>query len=65
LGFACGLRSDDTVVCWGQDYAGIVTTAPSGSFVAMTTGCNHACALKADGTVVCWGDNNDGQLNVP
>ena len=60
----CGLRTNNTVTCWGDNSAGR-TAAPAGRFSAVSAGGNHSCGLRADGTVVCWGDNSDGQASPP
>ena len=60
------LRSNGTVVAWGQnDYE--QSNVPSGlsNVVAIAAGASHNLALKADGTVTAWGLNDRGQCNVP
>ena len=61
---SCGLRSDNTVVCWGDNRDGR-TDAPAGTFKAVAAGGNHSCGLRSDNTVVCWGDNFHGQTDAP
>ena len=63
---ACALRSDGTVVCWGQDRFG-QASPPSGvrltgqmprvptGLVSISSGGHHTCALDADGKAACWG----------
>lgn len=66
-GDSCGvaLRSNGTLVSWGQNNP-IVNNTPSGSdFIAISAGGQHAIALRANGTVVGWGSNNYGQSNTP
>jgi hypothetical protein len=47
-GQTCGLKSDGTIACWGQD----AFTPPAGTFTQVRT----PCAISAaDATVVCWG----------
>lgn len=60
------LKSDGTVVAWGNSYLGR-TTIPVGlsGVTAIAAGALHTVALKRDGTVVAWGDNAAGQTNVP
>ncbi|HYN83485.1 MAG TPA: hypothetical protein VES88_18545 [Gemmatimonadaceae bacterium] len=62
----CALKTDGTVVCWGDNTYG-QTTVPGGlaSVARVTAGGHHTCALKTDGTVVCWGDNTYGEATVP
>ena len=60
------LKSDGTVVGWGENWDG-KATPPAGlsDVVAITAGSNHSLALKSDGTVVGWGANWDGQATPP
>ena len=50
--------------CWGHNEHG-QSTAPSGSFTAVTAGWHHSCGLKSDSAVECWGRNDDGQSTAP
>ena len=68
------VRSDGTVVAWGQNSYGQLGdgTATNRSspvilpgltgVVAVAAGVSHTVALKSDGTVVAWGSNTFGQL---
>ena len=60
----CGVKSDGSVVCWGNDEDGWATP-PAGSFVSVSTGWFHTCGVRSDGSVACWGDNGDGQATPP
>ena len=60
---ACGLRSDGTVHCWGDNSHG-QTSAPDEEFTAVSAGLTHSCGLRADGTITCWGGNENGQRNA-
>ena len=70
---ACGsnhtvaLKSDGTVVCWGNNNTYNQCTVPGGltGVIAVDAGDNHSIALKSDNTVVCWGLNTSGQASVP
>ena len=61
---SCGLRTDGTVACWGDNGWGHADT-PSGTFSAVTAGGSHTCGLRDDGAVTCWGRNTRGQTNAP
>ena len=61
---SCGLRSDGSVVCWGDNRLG-QADAPSGSFTQVSSGRHHSCGLRSDESVVCWGDNRLGQADAP
>jgi alpha-tubulin suppressor-like RCC1 family protein len=72
--FACALKDDQSVACWGRNYNGAlgdgtqsdsvtpVTVSNLDDAVAITTGFFFGCALKADGTVACWGSGSSGEL---
>jgi uncharacterized repeat protein (TIGR01451 family) len=64
--FYLALKSDGTVVGWGDNYYGQLAM-PSGltGVVAVAAGGYHSLALKSDGTVVGWGYNAAGQINTP
>lgn len=60
------LRSDGTVVAWGQvDYGATIVPANLTHVVAVAAGDQFSYALKSDGTVVAWGRNDAGQCTVP
>ena len=61
---SCGLRADDTVVCWGDNTEGQADT-PEGTFTAISAGLWHSCGLRSDATIACWGDNEHGQSDAP
>jgi hypothetical protein len=60
------LKSDGTVVAWGNNLFGQITI-PIGltGVMAIAAGEYHTVALKSDGTVVAWGWNADGETNAP
>jgi alpha-tubulin suppressor-like RCC1 family protein len=60
----CGLRTDGTIACWGNNAQG-QATPPAGSFTAVSVGDNHTCALRTAGTIACWGYNGYGQAAPP
>ena len=61
---SCGLRTDGTINCWGRN-AWQQTSAPSGTFSAVSAGSEHSCGLRTDGTITCWGDDSEGQTSAP
>ena len=63
-GHTCGLRTDNTITCWGSNAAG-QADAPTGTFKAVTAGTSHTCGLRTDNTITCWGDNYYGQADAP
>ena len=60
----CGVRSDGSVACWGDDTSDQAAT-PKGTFVSVSAGEDHTCGVKTDGTVACWGDDELGQATPP
>ena len=60
-GHTCGMGTDGTLVCWGDDSYG-QATPPDGTFLSVSAGEQYACALKTDHTAVCWGG---GQTAAP
>ena len=53
LSHTCGVRTDGSVACWGQD---LEATPPSGEFSSVSAGGFHTCGVRTDGSVACWGD---------
>jgi alpha-tubulin suppressor-like RCC1 family protein len=78
--FACAVKTDGTVWCWGNNTAGAlgpnvalggsVTTPvqipiPAGKPVSeIAAGMSHVCAVSAMGGLYCWGSNQSGQLGI-
>ncbi|MCP3915169.1 MAG: hypothetical protein GY711_06420 [bacterium] len=63
-----GLRSDGTLVAWGNNSGGQcdVPTPPLGvSYVQAAGGEFHSVAVRSDGMAVAWGYNPFGQCDVP
>ena len=52
----CGLRSDDTVDCWGRLSQGRIVEAPRGTFKTVETAGRFTCGLRSDDRLACWGD---------
>jgi hypothetical protein len=64
-GHSVALKSNGTVVAWGNNSMGQCNTNGLTNVVAIDAHDNNTMALKADGTVVVYGDNTYGQCNVP
>ena len=60
----CGVRSDGSVACWGDNSYGRATP-PAGSFVSVSAGSGHTCGVRSNGSVACWGYNGDGAATPP
>ena len=61
---ACGVKTDGSVACWGDDLFG-QDTLPSGEFSSVSAGHSHTCGVWTDGSVACWGDDLFGQDTLP
>ncbi|HUF66637.1 MAG TPA: hypothetical protein VMM17_11745 [Gemmatimonadaceae bacterium] len=73
---ACGVTSDGSVYCWGENTVGQLgrgaadstfhrtpaVVASTERFVALSLGGRHTCGLTTDGRALCWGENWAGQL---
>jgi alpha-tubulin suppressor-like RCC1 family protein len=60
----CGIKTDATVTCWGDDSFG-QATPPAGTFTTVTAGADHTCGMRTNGTAVCWGDSSSGEATPP
>ena len=52
--FTCGIQTDHSVSCWGDNLYG-QAEAPAGQFVQVSAGAFHACGILPSRRVVCWG----------
>lgn len=73
--FSCGVKTDGTGWCWGDNGTGqlginssLIEIFPQtqifggGTWLKISTGGGHACGIKSDNLAYCWGMNFDGQL---
>ena len=60
----CGVKTNGSVVCWGDDEYG-QSTPPSGKFASVSAGDRHTCGVKTNGSVACWGDDEHGKSTPP
>ncbi len=63
-GHTCGIDTNSTITCWGDNNFG-KSTPPSGTFLQVSTGKKHTCGVRTDNTVICWGDNKYEQSTPP
>ena len=62
--YACGLRTEGSIVCWGDPSFGI-PSPPGGTFVQVESGTSTSCAVSAAGGIQCWGLNAPGSNDAP
>lgn len=63
--YACALRPDGTLACWGEDVLVDYGPPPTGVFKSVSVGNRNACALPEDGIPVCWGHPGTRITEVP
>src|SRR5437660_418319 len=49
------IRTDGTLISWGDDSVGQVSGTPAGTYLAVAAGDYHSVAIRSDGTLVSWG----------
>ena len=59
------LKSDGSIVGWGNNDSGQATPPAGNDFIAIATGSSHSLAIKSDGSIVGWGSNERGQATPP
>jgi len=55
INFGCGLLTDHSVYCWGDNGLGQLNAPGGTDFVQVSSGDNYSCALRANGEGLCWG----------
>ena len=60
--FACGIRLDGSMECWGYDDHGSMVEAPEGEFAGVSVTGHNACGVRSNGTVECWGSDHHGSV---
>lgn len=53
--YACALRDDAEILCWGGQLAQAHVDPPAGPFVFVDAGRDWACGLRPAGEIECWG----------
>ena len=59
------LKTDGSIVGWGDNKYGQATPPAGNDFVAISAGGKHSLALKTDGSIAGWGANSYGQATPP
>ena len=60
-GFVCGLRTDTSILCWGNDDSGEAEPPDTGGFTQVSSN----CGLMTSGSVECWGIDGKDQFELP
>lgn len=60
----CGIRSDGSIACWGDDTWG-QATPPAGTFTDIAAGRMTLCAIHSSGELECWGRGLYGAAEAP
>lgn len=63
----CGIRQDETVVCWGDNGFGQLDVPGNLQLPLrdIDASSNYTCALDAGSQVVCWGLDDNARLTLP
>jgi hypothetical protein len=48
----CGLRSDETIACWGNPSS--AADPPAGAFTSVSAGSTTSCGVRTVATIACW-----------
>jgi formylglycine-generating enzyme required for sulfatase activity len=59
------LKSDGSIVGWGDNRWGMADPPDGNDFVAIGAGAHYSLALKSDGSIVGWGGGSDGEKYPP
>jgi hypothetical protein len=63
--YACAVKLDGSVVCWGSNIED-ESTPLAGHFSAVSGGWGaHTCGVRDDGSAVCWGQDGGGVQPPP
>ena len=73
--FACAIRTDATLWCWGKNDSGqlglgdttdvsVPTRQTSGGWQNVALGAVHACGVRAPNRLHCWGAGGAGRLGL-
>ena len=60
----CGVRSDGTIACWGDDTWG-QASPPAGTFTDIAAGRMTVCAINSGAELQCWGRGLYGAAEPP
>jgi len=64
-GHSLALKSDGSIVGWGDDNYGQAAPPDGNDYVAISAGGRHSLGLKSDGSIVGWGWDYYGQATPP
>jgi serine protease len=61
----CGIKSDNTIQCWGRDLTGPTEVPPGVTAKHIATGAGHTCIIQLDNSLACWGWDINGPIDAP
>ena len=64
-GFTCGLRTDQTITCWGGMRTASSLDTPGGKYTGVAAGLGFVCGLRTDTTITCWAEANENPPQAP
>jgi len=51
----CGLKTDESVTCWGDNRYQQSPVSPAGEYTLVSAGQVHSCGVTTGGSIDCWG----------
>lgn len=61
----CGLRTDNTILCWGSNSDGESTPPTDTAITDIAISSGYSCGLNAEGLIQCWGEDVYGPPSTP
>lgn len=74
--WTCGIKTEGSLWCWGNNYAGVLGTGDTKNrhvptqvgtatdWTQVSGGRESTCGIQADDSLWCWGDNESGELGI-
>ena len=61
----CGIKSDNTIQCWGRDLSGPTEVPRNVVAKHIATGAEHTCIIQLNNSLACWGWDINGPVDAP
>ena len=58
----CGLRTDNTISCWGSNVVGESEPPDGITFTDIAASYDHTCGIATDSRAICWGELEDNKV---